>query len=134
MKIFKQYVKRISTLLMVLVLFQSCTIYKRANVTLDKTIDSKIKTRITNINGRKYNFKHVVFEDNDYYGVAKSHGEIVKTKLSEKSIEKVQLKDKTGSTILTILLPITILVGGILILADAFKFTDSDSEGGSIPF
>ena len=48
-------------------------------------------------------------ENGDYYGLLNYKNAWVKTQINEGNIEKIQVKDKTASTILNIIVPLAIL-------------------------
>ncbi len=99
---------------------------------MEQAVNEPIKTRVQTVNGDYLKFKYIIFENNNYYGLKKSGKEIKKIKLDKKYIETIQLKDKVGSIILTILIPVGVIVIAALLLQDSFKwksdnlFEDSD--------
>lgn len=121
MKIIKKQIKTIALILSMLILFQGCTVYKSANVSLDQASKADIKTKVSTKDGEKLKFERIGVEDEKYYGVRKVKGELIKVPLNEDYIEYVKLKDKTTSTILTIALPVAIIVGAVLICHDCFR-------------
>ena len=60
-------------------------------------------------------------EDNQYYGVNKVKGELVKIPIDENFIKSVKLENETMSTILTIALPVTIVIGALAIIASSLS-------------
>ena len=61
----------ISVLLLVLVLFQSCTVYYKQNFTPEEVVKSQKKMRLIDRNGEKYPFYKLIEENGDYYVLAK---------------------------------------------------------------
>ena len=97
--------------------FQSCTVYKSTPITLDEASKANDKVRIYKRNGDKVKYaKVLMFNDGNYYGVEKIKGMHNNILLNEDEIVKVNIKDKTTSTILTIGIPVVIIgavIGGI---------------------
>ena len=63
-------------------------------------------------------YKNVEAENGIYYGLMKYENSWVKTPINEDNIDKVQVKDKTLSTVLSIAIPL-VIIGGILVVVDA---------------
>ena len=122
MKTIKNQIKGFSLFLSILVVFQSCTVYKSKPVTLEQAAKKEIKTKVETNNGVKIKFKHIGFEDGSYYGLKKNKDRMA---LNEKHINNIKIKDKALSTIVTIVLPVAIIVGvGALIFKDGFVWKD----------
>ena len=111
-----------------LILLQGCTLYKSMPVNLDKAFRTKGKVKVVTKSNERLKFKRIDQENGSYYGVKKKKGEIVKISLNKEQIKEVRVKDKTASTILTVIFPIAIIAGGLFIFQDAFKWK-SDSLG-----
>lgn len=116
MKTLRKQIKRLALFLSVLILFQGCTIYKGKGLTIDDAVYSNNKSEITTNYDMTYKFKRVIQEDGNYYGLKKVKGEFVKTTLNPSDIKRVRIKDKTLSTILSILVPVaTLTIIGLVI-------------------
>lgn len=115
MKTLKKRFKYLSIALAILMLLQGCTVYKKQNVTMQAAAQEQVKTKVKTVNGNLY-FKYIAFENDQYFGIKKSKGEIEKTRLDPKSIEKIQLKNKTLSILTTIVVPLGVIVGVAAIL------------------
>lgn len=114
MRTIKIQIKSFSFFLSMLVIFQSCTVYKSTAVTLDEAAKEEIKTKVETNNGVNIKFKHIVFEDGNYFGIRKFKRKIQKIELNKEHIKSVRLKNKTVSTILTlsvIAIPIVTIIG-----------------------
>jgi hypothetical protein len=114
----KTIVKRFKYLpiaLAMLILFQGCTVYKKQSVTMQEAAQKQVKTKVKTNNGDLF-FKYIAFENDNYYGIKKSKGELEKIRLDSEYIEKIQLKNKQGSVIVTILLPVGLIIGAVVIL------------------
>ncbi len=110
--------------LSLLIIFQSCTVYKSTPTTLDEAVKNEIKAKVETNNGVNIKFKKIVFENDKYFGVRKVKGKVEKMQLNEKHISNIKLKDKTMSTVLTIILPITVIAAAALIFDDSFEWKD----------
>ncbi|MCM8569795.1 hypothetical protein NE848_10415 [Gramella jeungdoensis] len=62
----------ISLFLIVLLLFQSCTIYYNQNYSPEEVVKSEKKIRLTDRNGEKYPFYKLIRENGNYYVLAKN--------------------------------------------------------------
>jgi ABC-type antimicrobial peptide transport system permease subunit len=118
----KNKIKLFSLTLSILVMFQSCTVYKSTTVSLEQATKEQIKAKVETKNQAKINFKYIINENGNYFGMRKVEGKMEKMQLNEKLINTIKLKDKTTSTILSIALPIGIIAGLGLIFQDSFKW------------
>ena len=108
MKAIKKGLKPIAFLLTALMLFESCVVYHKTPINLAQASEEHIKTKVVKTNGEVVKYKYIIYEDNQFYGMNRRSGEWIKTPLNQEDLSKVQTKDNTGSTLLTIavLLPI----------------------------
>ncbi len=104
MKAIDKQIKLISLLLSVLILFQSCRVYRHKPVSLDEAVVAQKRVKIKTEEGKTLKFKKVVFEDGKFYGVNKNRGEIEKTILSSGDLDKVRLHNKTMSIVYGIII------------------------------
>ena len=123
MKTIKKQIKPIALLFGLLILLQSCSVYKQAS--LEQAVNSEKKVKIITKTDDILKFQRIGFEDEKFYGFKKVKGEMVKIQLDSLGIKEVSQHDKTLSTVLTIALPIGIILGTALIFQDAFKWKDS---------
>ncbi|GAA4290040.1 hypothetical protein [Aestuariibaculum suncheonense] len=123
MGVIKKYLKKkIGSILMLFLLVQSCTVYRAAPVNLEKAYKSNLKTRVVTNQNHVIKFKRIDYEDGKYYGVKKKRGKILKVMINEDNIEKVNIKDKAKSTLVSILVPIVIAVPVYYILKPSFEW------------
>ena len=124
MKAIKDRLRPITWLLAVVMVFQSCTVYKSTPITIDEASKANDKVRIYKRNGEKLKYYRIVQGNNGkYYGdqiINKMHNNFL---INEDEIEKIQIKDKSSSTILTIAIPVAII--GIAIGAVALTVQNS---------
>ncbi|MFT5252327.1 MAG: hypothetical protein ACI87N_001334 [Flavobacteriales bacterium] len=90
--------KFISTILVFMLLLQSCTVYQKTAVTLDEAVASNRKTLITKTDGAKLKVKRVEQIDGTFYGIAKVEGKTEKIILVENDIKTVRVLNKTATT------------------------------------
>lgn len=109
--------KSIATLFIMLMMLQSCTIYKKGFITLDQAVQNESRVKIQTKNDEKIKLKKIVFENERYYGVNKVNDETVKIPLDEKQIKTIQEKNKSKSTTVTILTSIGVAGGIFAIIA-----------------
>ncbi|WP_242091714.1 hypothetical protein [Aestuariivivens sediminicola] len=111
----KKHFKKIATLFCFILLIQSCsvfksgfTVYKSANVSLSEASETNKKVKITNSDGEKLKFYRVEkTEDGKFIG--KKMVKMLKGKkifnefsIDKKDIEKVQIQNKTLSTVFNV--------------------------------
>ena len=123
MKTLKKYIKPISLLFIVILIFQGCIVYKSKPVTLDKAVKANTQVKIKTKNNKTIKFKKIVFEEGSYYGVNNFYKDDpfdvskkveIKTPIEVNIIESVKVKNKSMSTILPFATPIILL--GIVVI------------------
>ena len=126
MKALKKGLKHIAFLLTALLLFQSCVVYHKTPINLAQASEAHIRTKVVKTNGEIVRYKYITYEDNQFYGMNRRSGEWIKTPLNQEDLAKVQTKDKTGSTLLTIavLLPVGLFLFGIVYCASGGNCVD----------
>ena len=121
-------------ILSISILFQSCSVYKSKPITLDQAVknEQKVKVKLNNkfyMDSRILNsmeFNKIIQEGDDYFGIMKKHGELIKTLLVERNINSINEKNKIVSTISNIVL-FVIVPAGII-------YTMIDSSGGLVNY
>jgi hypothetical protein len=111
MKIVLTYLKIIVTILVFLMVFQSCKVYQKQPVSLLEAVTSEKKVRVVYLNAEKYAFCKLILNEERLYGVTKIHsrtakkldtcivncsvdGKVVKIKLQKEQIQDIFLLDK----------------------------------------
>ena len=136
MKIINDNLKLVSILLLIVFLFQNCVVYHSKTTTLDEAVQSGERVKIITNDNNIYKFKSIQKKDGQVVGLINKRSSTAKkfsafqdtikykypfvaVLISENSIKEIYLKNKTLSTILTIVLPITIIGGlyGLAVLA-----------------
>lgn len=100
MKTLKKQSRIFSLLLIVLLFFQSCQVYKSKSSTLDDAVVSKHRVKIHTKTGTKIKYKKIVQQDGMYYGLIK--GDTIQIDIAK--IDRLRLKNNSLSTIYTVLL------------------------------
>jgi len=120
--------KRVFCLLLSLsFLVQSCNVYKRNPIAIEEAVEAKEKVRIIKNDNKKIFLKRIEKTDGVYYGVANYKGHFVKIPLDETNIQKIQIRDKTASTIVTIATIVTgtgLLAGIVALIVFASEWDD----------
>lgn len=94
-------------------------VYKKSSVTLEKAVQEQQKVRVEYEDYESYRYQKLISKDGTYFGVKKEKGELVNIPIDENRIVNVRLYNKSLSNTLTIVSPIVILGGVILILASS---------------
>ena len=111
MKKIKTKFRTIALLFSALVLFQGCMVYKSKPVSLEEASQERIKAKISSSDRKSLRFKWIGVEKGEYYGIRKIKGEHVRVPINDEIYNEVYVKDRTLSTIGTIITPIALLVG-----------------------
>ena len=110
MKSINQHLKVIAFFFVVLMFFQSCTVYKSASVTLDEASKSNTKVRVVKTNGEKVKYLRIVaLNDGHFYGVQKVNRLSNNIPIYQDDIVRLNLKNRETSTILSIGIPVVII-------------------------
>lgn len=117
MKTIKKRTESIALLFGLAILLQSCMVYKKSSVTLEKAVQEQQKVRVEYEDYECYRFQKLISKDGTYFGVKKEKGEMVNIPIDENRIVNVRLYNKSLSNTLTIVGPIVILGGVVLIMA-----------------
>lgn len=115
MKTLKKQIQSMALILSILVLIQSCTVYRSVPISIETAVKNKSKVKIVTKNNNKLRFNRIEFQDGKYFGIKKFNSGMVKASLDENSIETIKEKDKTLSTILSIGIP-GVIVDGLIVL------------------
>ena len=91
----------------VLILFQSCvTVYKSSNVTLEEAVKADTKVKITTNDNKTLKYLNITKINQEYFGIKKINGDLIKIPIQIENIEMVRLKNK----------PISMIIGGLIYL------------------
>jgi len=103
MKTLKKHLRTIASILILLMLFQSCTVYKKTTITLDQAAQKESKVKVKIINNETLKFNRISRENGNFFGIKEAQGEITKTPLDSRNVISIKEKDESSSTIVTIL-------------------------------
>lgn len=107
---FKSRLKTIAWFLTMLTLLQSCVAYHSSS-TLESASQQKIRTKVTNTNGKNFRYRYITNEEGQFYGMSRKSGKWIKTPLFQKDIDKVYTESKGATIIGTGLLSAAALYG-----------------------
>lgn len=124
-------IKMRTIMLSLLILSQSCTVYKSANVSLDQAVNKEVKTKIVTTTGQRLKFKRIAIENGNYFGIKKSNGDLMKIPLKNDEIKNIHLKDNTMSTILTIALPVGFIIITAVLIEDSLDSLEWDTTSST---
>lgn len=130
---FLKIIQFISILLSFTILFQSCKVYHKQNVTINDAVLSEKSVKIISTTNENYFFYKLFIKDDNLYGVTKINsatakkldcnitrctvdGKKAKINLDQNSIKEIYLKNEKLSKALTIVSPIVIVSGVIVIV------------------
>ena len=116
MKITKRHLNVLGLFFSALIFFQGCTVYKSTPVSIEQAIQNESKVKVITKSNERLKFNKIGIEDGKFYGEKQSKGLIVKTPLNENFINKINEKDKTWSTIISIGMPLVIVFGVLAIV------------------
>ncbi len=121
MKFIRKCIEPLVLFFTILTLFQSCVVYEKSSVSLDWAAKQELRAKVEMKTNETYKFKRISFENQHYYGIQKINGDIIKTPLQADKLNKIQLQNKSTSTIATITAVLGSLIGIIL----AWYFIDT---------
>lgn len=118
MKTYKKKIRMVTFFFTMLILMESCVVYKDHSVTLKRASMSKNWVKIETKTSQIFKYEQVIFENEKYYGINIVKGEIVKTELIESKIASINLEERRKSKSLNTVIPVAVgavVVGALLI-------------------
>lgn len=97
-----------SSLLGVLILLQSCQVYDKGSVSLEEASQTELRARVITTEEAKTKYRQIILEDQQYFGLKKVNGNLVKFPLTEEDITSLRLQNKKKSTWATVGLGLSI--------------------------
>ena len=121
MKAIRKGLKPIALLLTALLLMQSCIVYHKTPITLEKASQEHRRTKIKTADDKTYKFKYITHENGVFYGINKSHGKPVKTSLYNEEVTGVYDINDAASTLTTVttIIGVPVVLLGLLYIAFA---------------
>ena len=115
-------------LLIIIFLFESCTIYRARNAGIDKAVELGYKVKLETKDNQVYKFRRLGRDENGLYGLAgitsktakrlaedivdeNMKGRFVKIGIDENSVEEVRVKNKMVSFIVPLVITFVALFG-----------------------
>lgn len=119
-------------ILSALILMQSCRVYHKNSVSLEKAVQSKKRIKIKSTKNKTLKYTYIIYQDGDFYGIEsnKNSRRYKKVLLNEDEIKTVRLHNKSLSIILGILWPLATLIGFVALAVSSW----SGPDVGSINF
>ena len=117
MKTIRKDFKTTCYILMVLILCQSCVVYHKTPVTMEQAAKANTKTKLLLKDGKIEKFKFVTFKDGQYYGTRITGNGTVNIPIDSNSVDKVQVKNKTASILVTVI-PLAALTALVIAAAN----------------
>jgi len=117
METLKIHVKAITLFLSVLMMFQSCTVYKGQNISLEQAALSNDKVKLVTKSNQTLKYLKINEINQEYFGVKKVHGDLTKVPIQKENIETIMIKNKPLSATLSIL---TFLGGAFVLMVGGF--------------
>ncbi|WP_445383250.1 hypothetical protein [Robiginitalea sp. IMCC43444] len=87
-------------LLALLMVFQSCTVYKKQAVSLEEAVQARKKTRITMADGTVKKYSYITYRDEQYFGVKPAESaskNMIDEVLPSNAVSTVKIKDLKAS-------------------------------------
>ncbi len=134
MNLLKTSFRAIAFFFLTLTLLQSCVAYHMTPVSLQQAEQSKKRVKMKTSTDQTFKFKQIVLEENQFYGLKKEKGELVKVAISDYGTNEVFLHSKSKSTWITLAV-IAVPLIGLIILGRNFSynldgdFLNSSSSG-----
>jgi hypothetical protein len=92
---------KILGLILVLMLMQSCSAYKKStNLEQAAQVEQNGFVKVTLTNGDEYIYESIEFSGDTYYGLKTVNGEKIKTLLLKDEVLKVERRNKSGFGVL----------------------------------
>ncbi len=129
MKLKNLKTKTVCFLLVIALILQSCSVYKRTSVTLDEAVTADRKILVVNTDNKKLKFIRIEQIDGMYYGHIKTKGKIEKIPLTESDLKTIRVLDKTATTIGNVAIVIGSL-GIVFLVVVAIELSDLGDDWG----
>ena len=102
MKVVSKHLKPIAWMMILIMLLQSCAIYRSEPVSLEQAAHAHTKTMVVFKDGKVEKFRHLVAEDQQIFGVRQVSRDIVKIPIDQGEVSYVRVKNKTATTIVAV--------------------------------
>jgi len=132
MKLIKTHLKLVALFFSALIFFQGCTVYKPMPISIEQAVQNESKVMVITKSNEKIKFNKIEIEDGKYFGVKNSKEAIVKTPLDQNFINSINEKDKTLTTIFTILtiaVPVVLIAVLVYLIGDGARLDIDETQG-----
>jgi hypothetical protein len=121
--------KTICLLLVIALIIQSCSVYKKTTVTLNEAATADRKVLVVKTDNTKLKFTRIEQIDGIYYGRLKTKGGTKKISLTESDLKTIRVLDKTATTIGNVAIVVGSL-GIVLLVVAAIELSNLADDWG----
>lgn len=111
--------KTVCFLLVIALILQSCSVYKKTPVTLEEATATDHKVLVIKSDNTKLKFKRIEQTDGIYYGILKTRAGIERIPLTESDLKTIRVLDKTATTVGNVAIVVGSLGVVLLVVAAA---------------
>ncbi len=111
MKTHRTLPNAISWLLVIVMVVQSCTVYKSTPITLEQAVQNESKVKIVTNRNQTFIYKKIVFDEGKYYGVERVKSKKISIPINEDLVKSIQMKNQVLSALISVATPIVIIIG-----------------------
>ena len=101
MQLIRKYLTKLSLLISLLTLLQSCVAYHKTPVSLEQSVKAKTRSKLFTKDGYFVSYKYILEVNDQFYGVKKKSGALVEIPIGDNPDTEVFLKNKSKSKWLT---------------------------------
>ena len=116
MKPLKKQLRPVAWLLAIMMIFQSCTVYKSTPITLEQAVQKESKVRIITNSNKTFVYKKIIVDEGKYYGVDRIKGKKINIPVNQDLVKSINEKNETLSTVLSFGIPL-VIIGAIVVIA-----------------
>jgi len=92
-------VKFATIIIALLILFQSCVVYRSTPISIDEAVRSETKILVINTENKRLPFKRIEKTDTTYYGIKKHFSKEIRVSLNQNEIKKIRPMNPGLSTL-----------------------------------
>ena len=121
--------KTVCFLLVIALMLQSCSVYKKMPVTLEEAATTDRKVLVIKSDNTKLKFRRIEQTDGIYYGLLKTRAGIERIPLTESDLKTIRVLDKTATTVGNVAIVVGSLGVVLLVIAAATLASLGDDWG-----
>lgn len=121
--------KTVCFLLVILLVLQSCSVYKKTPVTLAEAATADRKVLVIKSDNTKLKFTRIEQIEGSYYGRVKTRSGIDKIPLTESDLKTIRVLDKTATTVGNVAIVVGSL-GVVLLVVAAVELSTLGDDWG----